>query len=686
MSARRRQIHRPGLLLGAIALLGLGLLGCTIAEPELPTFTTHLAVPLGTERLDIIDLVEDEDYLVALADGTLGFSVDGDPDTVSLDIDLSADIPAQTISGDLGNFALEVASPPSFDFQLADLYPDAAMLDGLTLPVPAFGFTTASDAEDLADLERATLAAGQLTVTVLNGLPVPVSAASGPDRLVLELVDPATDLAVVTVEFDVIAAGAEAQQQADLAGVDLPGAMSVRLTGGSPGSGGDAVLVDASASIAVAAAFSDLEVSSAEAVVGPQEFLTSFDTDLPEDYAVEQAIIADGAVSLTVRNDMPIACQTVLSWPHIVSLDQQPLQVVIDLPAHASEERTVDFAGRIVRAPAGQQLTVLTAEVAVTSAGSGDAAVQLDAGMGVRADLSSGRIEFGSVTGAIPALAYDFDPIDEEIDLPDELDGLLLTRATMVLELTSTAGVAASADLQLVGVSAGGVERNLVVQEQIAAAGADRASVTEIVLDETNSTIIDFLNNMPTSISLTGGVELGGDGVVGTVRPDDHAVVAWRIIAPVEVIIESSQLYGDPDLLDLDQDLRDNIADYAGAAGVQLQVLNHLPVGVQARILFSADTTTIKTDPLLAIGPVTVDAATVDPLTGAVSEARLCRPTVALTAAEVQRLSTAGLYQLFEVTLPSTEGNPVRVLTTDYVEIQGLIELDVNIHDRDDQD
>ncbi len=682
MQPRRHRPLRRAVATAVLGVsLGLGLLGCEIAEPELPTYTTHLAVPLGTERLAIIDVVDDEDYLVALEDGTLGFSVDGDPDTVSLDFELAADIPAQSVSGDLGNFELAVADPPSFGFVLSDLYPAAAALDGLTMPVPGFEFTTASSPEDLVDLESATLAAGQLTVTVTNGLPVPISALSGPDRLILELVDPATDAAVVTLQFNPIAAGQQAEQQADMAGVTLPGALSVRLTGGSPGSDGSPVLVDAGATIAVDAAFSDLEVSAAEAVVGAQEFVTSFDTDLPADYAVEQAVIADGTVSLTVRNEMPMPCQAVVTWPHIEDLDHQPLQLIVDLPGLASESRSVDFADHIVRAPVGQQLTVLTAEVSVTSPGSGGVPVLLDAGMGVQADLSTGRIEFGSVTGTVPSLTYDFDPIAEAIDLPDELDGLHLTRATMVLELTNSAGLTAQTNLELVGVSAEGNERSLLVQETIAAADGDRATVTEIILDETNSTIVEFLNNMPTEIALSGGVELGGDGAVGTVRPDDYAVVNWRIVAPVEVMIESSHLYGDPDPLDLDDGLREDIADYAGAAGVQLEVLNHLPLGVEARILFSPDTLSIKTDPLLVIGPVSVDAAPTDPVTHTVTGPLVSRPELSLTAAEVQLLATAGLYQIFEVTLPSTEGDPVRVLTSDYVEIRGLVDLDVHVHD-----
>ena len=38
---------------------------------------------------------------------------------------------------------------------------------------------------------------------------------------------------------------------------------------------------------------------------------------------------------------------------------------------------------------------------------------------------------------------------------------------------------------------------------------------------------------------------------------------------------------------------------------------------------------------------------------------------------------------LFEVVLPSTDGQTVRVLSTDHVTIQGLIYVDVDVHDSD---
>ena len=679
LSARRFAVLL--LLLATAALL---LCGCEIADPELPSYQTRMALPLGEERLDIIDAIDDEDYLTALEDGTLGFYVDGDPDTVSLDFELAADIDPLSVSGDLGTFDLTLSAPADFSFVLTDLYPAAAALDGMTMPVPAFTFGSESPAEDLADLESATLASGTLTVTVTNGLPVPVSADAGPDRLLLDLIDPADGSAIVSLSFDPVPAGTQAQQIADLSGVVLPGAVAVRLGGGSPGSGGSPVTIDASAAIGVNAVFGDLRVSAAEAVVDAQEFSTTFTTALPADYGVRQAVIGSGSVSLTVTNEMAIPCEATVTWDEVVDLDDHPLQLVVALPGGGSETRSVDFGGHIVRAPLGTELTELTATVAVTSPGSGGQPVLLESGQGVAADLSGGRIEFSSVTGTVPELSYDFDSMDEEIDLPDELDGLLLCRATLVIELTNSAAVSAVADFDLVGINETGEERSLQVQRQIDPGAEGRAVVTRIVLDQDNSTVVDFLNNLPTHITMEGSVNLGGDAQIGTIRGGEYAIVDWEIISPVEVVVEQSHLYGDPEDLDLDDDTRDLIEDHAGAAEIQLEVFNHLPVGVETRLLFSTDTLTIKTDPLLEIGPVTVAAAATDPVTHEVAEPRISRPIISLTADETQVLATEGLYSLIEVVLPSTDGQPVRVLTTDYVSIQGLIYLDVEVHDDDD--
>ena len=665
--------------LAALALAATLLGGCEVAKPELPTFTTRLTLPIGDERLDLLDLVDDVDYLVALEDGGLGFTVSGDADTIALDFDLGADLPAQSLVNELGTFSLGLAEPDPFTFPLADLYPPALLLDGTTTLVPPFSFTMDGDPAPVPDVASATLTGGMLLVTIDNGLPVPVSgpAAAGPVHL--RLYDPAGGATLAIVDFDAeIPAGGRTTGSADLAGVVLPAEVAVALQGASAGSPTAPVAVDASAMVVVSAVFSDLRVDAADAVVPAQSFATELVVDLPADYAVLGAEVAAGAIAVTMGNDLPIPCRAVVAWPEVFTPAGANLVTVLDLAPGGSAQAPIDFAGCTIVA-GGSPLTALTATVAVTSAGSDGRSVHLRSDQAVRVDVGAGRVTFAAVTGQVPAVSFDLEPLSEEIDLPDELRGVSLNRATLALEVTNTSGVDATADLLLTGTSAEGTVASLVLQETIVGYGEPTRGVTEIVRDETNSTIVDFLNNLPTAITLGGTVTAGGGGRLGTVRAGDRATLRWRITAPVEITVTSSVIHGDPEALDFDEETRDLILERAGAAQVLMELGNRLPVAVQARVLFGADTTSITTAPLLAVGPVAVAAGVVDPVTREAIGLTLSPAEVNLDAAQTRLLATPGLYAVIEVLLPGTGGEAARIMTSDYVTFRGLIRLDVEV-------
>jgi hypothetical protein len=684
-SNRKSLTSRPGpahpalaalLVIAAAALLG----GCEINKPEMPTFDTRMIIPLGVERVEVLDLVEDEEFLVVGSDSSLSFFIDGDPDTLAFEFDLAVDFPDQSIQQGVGNFSLPAADPMAYSFVLSDIWPAAEGMVSQPAIVPPFPIAVASDGQDLPDIDSATLDSGSVEITVTNGLPVPISAASGPDQVVLDLVDPGTGQAFATFVFPAIAPGGSSTRSADLAGVQLPGDVAVVLSGGSPGSSGSLVTVNGTDSIDISAAFTDLVVTQAMAVVGAQSFTAAFDTALPEDYAITQAVIDQGAITLTLANDMPVPCTAQVIWPNLKDMAQQPLTATFALAPHQTAQRSIDFSGYVIDAD-GQALSQLPADVLIDTPGSGGGAVALDADSGLTADISGGSLSFSSITGLVPSYSVDIDPIVEEIDLPDELDGLQLTAATMVLSLTNSAGLPGDLDLTLTGTSATGQVRSLQVSRTIAPALERAPITTEIVLDESNSGIIDFLNNLPETITLGGSVLVGGDGTEGTVRPDDFAVVAWDIRAPVEVIIDGSTFAADPQMVDLDQDMRDMVADHALGARIQTEILNHLPVGVQLRILAGTDLATLESDPLLVIGPLEVAAAQVDPITHCVAEAVVSTPVVELTAEQAQLFSLPGLLTTIEVVLPSTGGEPVRMMTSDFLEVRGVVQVDVLVND-----
>ncbi len=676
-----RSIRLYGILLlllvipAALSLLG----GCEINKPEMPTFDTSLTIPLGVERIDILEVIEDEDFLEIADDGGLSFFIDGDPDTMGFDFELSADIGAQTIEQGLGNFELAALDPMSYAFELGDIWAPATGANNLVSIVPGFPINVSSGSQDIPDVDSATLTSGSVSVTLSNDLPVPVGAASGPDQIIMTLEDPGNGAVFATFVFPEIASGASSTQTVDLAGVTLPGDVRVSLAGGSPGSSAQPVTVNGTDSINIDAQFNDLVVSSASAVIGAQTFQTSFETELPADFELEHAIISSGLVGLNITNDMPLPAQAILTWNDLHNLQGNALSVTFDLAAGQSESRDIDFSGYILSAT-GAPLLALEAIVDINTPGSSGATVTMNSTSGLTADLVGGTISFSSVTGLVPAYSVPIDPIIEEIDLPDEMDGLELVAASMVLHVTNSAGLPANLDLTLSGTSASGDIVTMMVNERILAAES-RATVTDIVLNESNSSIVGFLNNLPTSISLAGNVEVGGNGTRGTVHADDYAIVSWDIIAPVEVIITGTTLDSDPSALDLDLDMRDMISDHAMGAEIQTEILNHLPLAVEIFIKAGTDTSTIASAPLLEIGPLMVNAAQIDPITHVVSQSVISTPQVLLTMEDAKIFARQGLHTLVEVRLPSSNGNPVRMLSTDYLEVRGIIQMDVKVND-----
>jgi hypothetical protein len=675
--------NRPGDRARTAAVLLLGaalaaLAGCDINKPEMPTFDTTLSLPLGIERLDVIDAVDSEDFLAVGQDGSLLFQVEGDPDTLGFDFDLSAEVASQSLAESLGTFELDSFGPLTYGFLLRDVWSPALAADGQTVIVPPFPITATSPDQDVPDITAATLAAGTASVTVVNGLPVPISAPSGPDQLVLVLESPAGDV-FASFTFGEISAGASQTRVFDLAGAVMPDRLRVRLAGGSAGSAGQPVTIAADDALDVSASFTGLLVSSATAVVGAQSLDTTFSSPLPSGYEVTEAVVAGGIAQLTVTNGMPVPCTAVLTWTHLRDGAGQPLVEQFTLGADAASVRTIDFAGYTL-ADGGAPLTALDATVSVVSPGSDGLTVTMSADDGLTATLDAATIAFASVTGIVPESVVVLEPTNQDIDLPPELDGLSLTAAQLTLHLDTTASLPGTVDLTLRGIGSDGTVSDLTIHEALI--GEPGKALTEIVLNQDNSGIVDFLNNLPERITLLGQVALGGDGALGTVRPSDTAVFSWRIEAPVEVIIDGATLDGDPRALDVDDELRDRIATHARGARAQLEVLNHLPLALQLTLLVGQDSATIDAAPLLVIGPLNVTSAVTSATTHTVTQSVISRPAFDLTAAQAQVFGLPGLVTKVVATLPSSYGQAARVLSTDYVEVRGMVQLDVLVDDQ----
>ena len=283
-----------------------------------------------------------------------------------------------------------------------------------------------------------------------------------------------------------------------------------------------------------------------------------------------------------------------------------------------------------------------------------------------------------------PTQTFTFDPLTEDVDLPDELANISLTAASLVLRVDNGAGMPAQIVMTVTGTAEDGSKATLDLAAYIAPATEQDPLQTVVVLDQTNSDIVPFLNNKPETITLEGDVLVGGETVIGTIRPGDYAVLSWEISAPLEVIIAETIIAGNPDQLDLGEDTKELISDHAMSARMIAEVTNHLPVAVDLTIYVSDDTLTMTSDPLLTVRLMDVAAGQLDPLLHTVSAPTVSRPEINLTREEILvfglRLPDRGLFTLLEVTLPGS-GDPVRLRATDYLQVNGLVSLEIRTTD-----
>ncbi|MFH1842071.1 MAG: hypothetical protein ABIF77_02605 [bacterium] len=675
-------------LICGTAMLGLLVMtvlmtGCEIEKPVAPTFSTSMTIPIGEERIDIAEVIEDQDHLVVGSDSCLSFTLDGSEETIELDFDLGMDIPTDNFAAEVGVFELDVIDPISFQFELGELYPEAIDLHGWSLPIPAFNFDLESDPNEFADLESAVLEAGLLRVTIRNGLDVPVSGSDLPDRILIKLIDPVSATTIAALDFpQPIAPDAEVTRTADLAGMVMPGCVTIQLSGGSPGSP-TPIQINTYSDLEVVAELSGLQASSCTAAVDAQTFTTDFVTTLPDSIDLVSAEIAEGHMIFDLTNGLAIPCQVRMVWDGVLNPAGATLVTNLAMAPNSAATMDVDLAGHTICNVGGGTISEIDLDVEISTPGSGGASVTLDATDELEAVIRSGSLTFASLTGSVSEQVYELDPVTEELELPDELSGLSLTTANLVLEVDNGIGMPAQLVAILTGTGEGGSRVTLDLDADIAPGLDGGRQLTTVVLDESNSNITDFLNSMPDEITVTGAITVGGAGLVGTVRAGESTTIRWWIEAPLEVVIENSVLKGDPDDLDFDEDTRDMIYDHAEGALVVTAITNHMPFAVDIRILVSQDSLTIDTHPQLIVGPLSVAAGQLDPLLHTVSAATLSAPTLELTREEARIFALPHVYTLLEVTLPSSDGQPVRVRNSDYLTVTGAVTLDVLVSNND---
>jgi hypothetical protein len=675
--------------------LAVGSVGCSVnTNPQAPSWDTAVNVPLVNQVHTMQDLVGSEAVVITSAEaGILGFRVEGDTITTTVGDHLSLAGFTGSFHDSLGEFDVRDPGVEQSSYKFATLWPPSVGLDGSTAPVPSFTFTDqATNLPDFASFTAVTLSAGTLTVTITNNFPVPLDVSA------VDVVERGTGALVTSLSFpSSIPAGGSDSQSVDLAGASFSNQLGVRVTGGSAGSGSP-VFIDKDAAIAVDAGFSGLHASAATAEIPATSFNYVEDLALPDDMTVTTATLASGSLTLDLDSAIPLGSQVTITIPELTLPGGGPLVVVTSLTAGGQSSRVIDLTGCSL-APGAPDLAgvqSLDVQVDAQTVDTGGASVAVSAGDQVNLDASVSDLVLDHVQGVLSATTFDVPADTTTVDLPEGLESIGLVQASLDLVITTAIQFPFQLDLVAHGRGNSGATCDLPIQGEFPAGPGAGLRELHLVLDETNSDIVPFLNSLPAEIAFGGEVTLGDGAAASSVDRDDAFTARFVMSTPLRLTLEEQTIEPDPSNLVVIEG-----TDGAGGSGdettlspdvtrrllqgsVRVQVANHLPFGMQMRVKLATDSTRVHSAPDVVVGPFTVAAGAINAATGLVDASVTSVSDLGLTPADLELFKNPSgpakrIWGGVELVVAGTGGEAVAVRPSDFVEISALAHLEVNV-------
>jgi hypothetical protein len=328
----------------SIFLLSLAILGITLScnrKRDLPGFNTDVLLPLANATIGFDKLVADSTAMVN-ADKSLDIVYRYPFYDYALKDILRVPDTSVTVSAKLGtanlsnNIIVQKITLGQIAQNLGGTGQLIILLNGQTTTIPAIPTNTVNQVSDINAISfftEADLTNGFLDITITNDLPIPVS------DLDFNVKNKVGGQVIFSDTFSLIPAGASITRTYDLAGKHVEGLMvGTLVTIGSPGSGGQPVLIDTSKAIHLQLKVRNLTASHAIARFPKQDLIVVDDTILYDmgKAQLKQMLIRSGIVRMVMYSTL-----------------QDTLYIDYKIPSALKNNDTVHIFMKVPPAPPG---------------------------------------------------------------------------------------------------------------------------------------------------------------------------------------------------------------------------------------------------------------------------------------------------------------------------------------------
>jgi hypothetical protein len=271
-------------------------------------------------------------------------------------------------------------------------------------------------------------------------------------------------------------------------------------------------------------------------------------------------------------------------------------------------------------------------------------------------------------------------PVETDVDPPEGLEEFHFEQAELELVIENTMEIGATASVQLASVGTRSIALPVTFSLPMPDPGETARVVTTI--DETNSSIIDFLESRPDRVAMSGSLVLSTEGRVGTIRRTDAISGSYTIRTPLRASIGEIHHRSDPFDFTVDADGQQRIRDDAVEMSMTGVVHNHLPVGLTARIVFAPTVEELATAPAVEI-ELPVIAAGTTAGSGKVEAEETTAFEISLSRADFEFFARDQGWGQVVLTLNGPPG-VFEVYATDYVTVEAMMRARVRTSSDDE--
>src|SRR3990170_336472 len=633
-------------------IIFLTLVQCSINKPSAPSWNSRYNLPLLLKSYDMRTLVEKIDDPAIRLDslGNPGIYIQKDIDTIWIKENLELSPLSEVFKDTIGEIPFTSVDTQRTDLFLSDIYPGPGGV------VPPFSYRIDVNFPQLSDLQQLSIRRGTARLRVENHMGVDLDSFS------VELVDSVSGTTLATIIFESgIKQDSTKTRDFDLSNKSVSSKLSGNNKGHTPG---DTVLTLADKYISFNLCFPETVFAySATAKIPAINISKTQAIGLPTQNIINSARIKSGNLYLQLYNRTNLPANLTILLPDLTS-SGLPLSLSKYIGALSFLDLTIPLTGYTFQ-PSSQNINL---EISGQTEGSGGNLVTVSSSDSISVSVSSDTILFSSLSGIIQPTLVQIDPMQVNLDLPQGLSSVSLTNAILDLKIKNGVGFPGFLDLNLNGEDG----QSLLISGQIEP-GAPGNPITT-VLRENN--LSSFLNPIPERINLTGQATCGDGITSGKVTENDFICGKIILSSPFEFVLDSTRIQIDPDSNSLQEDLRNGLEKRVNSAKIYLDLENHLPIGAKVELFFSRDSATLYTSPELLIGPVSINPALIDS-SGLVINPVNTENIVQLNKNDLQVFQNLPFYTGGRITFQGTNGNKIKFLSTDYIQIKSHLELEV---------